>query len=228
MKINKTQIKEKIEKMKVIRGFDPFLLKTNDINYIVDAMFDKIKFEVMSQNARQYEKTWMSYKTMVNEKKCVFKPMKKIELSINNILKNLKKDLDIAVRHSFNKGPVYSWRTDNKNHFTKDWISIPKPSRFTNIKLYYKTLLHEMGHASCSRPRLCLKFRSLDEEEISVEANALIICFLLGLNVWDDCISYMTNWNVGSSQDTIVIKNNRDWKSVKQKVKRITRYMLIG
>ena len=219
------EVKQKAEKNQIVRGCDPFLCSGDSIDSVTDIIFEVSEPTVMSQEVKPYEKTWVSFRKV---KKNTYKPMPKFDRAINVILSNLRKDLDISIRHTFNKGPEYTYYTGKEAIKLKDWICIPKPDRFENNKLYYKTILHELGHASCSRARLCMKYKTPDEEEMSVEYSALIISFLLGFNVWEDCLSYITNWNFNNYKESPVVKTCRDWKSLRQKTKRVVKYMLFG
>jgi hypothetical protein len=160
------------------------------------------------------------------KRKIQFKPIPKLQNITNRIVDSLGESVKIDVRHTLSRGPYYTCYTSKKYSKNKDWVCIPEPERFVKSKYYYKTLLHELAHAACSRTRLCLKF-SGEQEEIAVEASALTICFLSGYNLWTSCLGYMTNWSY-DKKDRLSIARKCQWDSMRNKTKKIVKHLLHG
>jgi len=228
--LSKKIIWESVRNKKVIRNIDPFQVRTKDINNVIDAVIKECKDIVLERTAPSFEDPWTSRRTMrKNHIKRSFQPIPKLDRITTKIFQNLQNHFKIELRHTINKGPVYTYYTSKKNSFEGDWICVPEPDRFISPKYYYKTLLHELSHAACSRTRLCLKLKE-DEEEIAVEASSLIICFLSGYNLWDSCLGYITNWSYGAEQSKrnhiLSVNKTSQWNAIRNKTKRIVRYLL--
>jgi len=145
------------------------------------------------------------------------------------ILQNLHNHCKIELRHTSNQGPAYKYYTSKEDAVSGDWVSVPEPDRFIASKYYYKTLLHELSHAACSKTRLDLQCGE-DEEEIAVEASALTICFISGYNLWASCLGYITNWSIGAPgtkmSNVLLVKDKSQWDSIQTKTDKIVRYLL--
>jgi hypothetical protein len=228
--LSKKIIWGRVRNKKSIRGIDPFQVRAKDLDTVVDVVIQECKTVVFNKSAPEFDPPWASRRTMRKHHiKRSFKPIPKLDRITQGVFNNLKESFHIELRHTINKGPEYTYFTSKKDNYRGDWVCVPEPDRFKESKYYYKTLLHELSHAACSRTRLCLKLKD-DEEEVAVEASALIICFLSGYNLWQSCLGYMINWSYGSAKrkkDHILYLNRQSqWDSIQSKTKRIVRYLL--
>jgi len=230
--LSKRIIWNQVKGRKVMHGVDPTQTRPQDINRATDIIVDECRRVVVAKSYPTFDSTWSSRKTMLkNNVHRTFNHIPKMKKITNTIFSKLAENFTIELRHTTNKGPEYTYYTSKPDKFRGDWVCVPEPDRFFAPKYYYKTLLHELSHAACSRTRLCLRFTE-SEEEVAVESSALIICFLSGYNLWDNCLSYITNWSYGSSklkqQNVLQLNTKYQWDSIKRKTKRIVRYLLYG
>jgi len=226
--LSKKTIITKAKDQKVIRGIDPLRLRSKDIDRCVDIVVDVCKSHIVDRTAVEFNDPWLSRKTM--KKKNIyreFSPIHRMDRITKHIISNFQNQFPIDIRHTINKGPEYTYFTSKKDRYESDWVCVPEPERFIESKYYYKILLHELSHAACSRTRLCLKFTET-EEEVAVEAAALTICFISGYNLWENCIAYMNNWSYDKNDEKLSINTKRQWDTLKNKTKRIVRYLLMG
>lgn len=225
--LSKKLIFKQAQKMQTIRGIDPFTIRPQDLDKVTQIISDQCKFFIQQRVVKEFEYCWMSRKTM--KKKHIvnkFSPIGKMEKVVNGIVTQLQDNFPMEIRHTINKGPEYTYYTSKKYRYNSDWVCVPEPDRFTESKYYYKTLLHELSHAACSRTRLCLKFNE-EHEEVAVETCALIVCFLSGYNLWESCLGYMINWSYDKSGN-LSIGSKSQWDSIKKKTQRIVRYLIYG
>jgi len=225
--LSKRLVQRQVANRKTLRKIDPLTLKPKDVNRVTDIIIDQCKSVVEERSAPEFDYCWLSNKT-IKKRNIVsnFRPIGKLDRITDTIIDNLQLNFPIEIRHTINKGPEYIYYTSKKHRWRGDWICIPEPFRFKESKFYYKTLLHELSHAACSRTRLCLKF-SEDEEEVSVEAASLIVCFLSGYNLWNSCLGYMIDWSYDKQGNPSITRKSQ-WEGIKSKTKRIVRYLLYG
>jgi hypothetical protein len=224
--INLKEVERQCLKKQTLHGVNIFTLFPHQLNKVIDIVFEQCKHELQTHSDMNWQYPWLSIPTAKKRKVYHHKPIPRLANVVNVILSNLSKTHQIDVRHTKSRGPYYTYFVAKKYRYKTDWICIPEPERFILAKDYYKTLLHEMSHAACSRTRLCLKFMK-DEEEIGVEASALIICFLSGYNLWESCLGYMTNWSYDKNKK-LCLSTKAQWEGIKSKTKRIVRYLLYG
>lgn len=232
MKPTIKNIRKLVSQRKVIRGVDPFELNLITINKICEICVDEVKVAVVNKTEPEWKLNWKSCRVLSEEEmQHNYKPIPRLERLIQTIIEKLQDTYPMKVCLTRNAGPSYvllSSRRNTKPHC--DWIRVPDIRRFPSNKLFYNAFLHELGHASCSRNRLCLKFGIQYEEEIAVDTVAAILCFLMGINVWEESISYSQNQAYGSKkkkEDHILfIKTARQWRNITNKTKHILKYFL--
>ena len=209
-------------------------MNLDKLDRICDISLDEIQSSVLRKEEPEWSEPWKSLRVL-NETKARkrFKNIPRFERVIDRMVENLKRSHPIKVRFTRNVGAEYIFFTSKKDAKKyHDIVHVPHPCRFESNKTYYKTYVHELGHAACSRNRLCIKFSCKDEEEVAVESCAVIVSFLLGINVWNDSIGYIQNRSYGTEKkndpDILYIRTKRQWKNVRNKTKRIIRYLLTG
>jgi len=222
--VSSKRIKQLARDRKVLRGVDLFTLKFSKLDNLSSLIVDECRRSICDYNYPTYDHMWDTRRTMKkNGISRSFQPIPRLQKVTDTII---RENFNIEIRHAINRGPAYNYYTSKRNSHLGDWVCIPEPDRFTQPKYYYKVLLHELAHAACARTRLCLKFTE-SEEEIAVEMSSLIICFSTGYNMWDNCLSYMTNWS-RDSNDNLCIRTKRQWDVLQSKTRRIVRYLIYG
>ncbi len=223
--IYKDKLLKTISNHNSLRGVKPLTLSCEDIDLCVGGIIKNTKDVVLTKNANDFQNTWISRKMMnkqhINRHT---KPIPRMKTVIDYIVNHMQ----LEIRHTVNTGPSYTYH----EYITKpnpDWVCMPEIDRFSESKYYYKILLHEIAHAVCAKTRLDIKSNE-SEEEVIVELSSLIICFIAGLNVWDNSLAYIVNWSYGSAnicEDHILcFQTPEQWYNIQSKTTRIVKYLL--
>jgi hypothetical protein len=153
----------------------------------------KIKQEKHDKNLWEY--TWSSVATAKKKKYKKFIPIPCAEALIKNIITYLDKDIHIKVNHVNSGGASYKLLYAGKNNSIKiDWINIPMTNRFKERKYYYKTYLHELSHCIMERLEISQRIDLIDDEESVAELSSMIMCILLGIDIWDESYRYLSDY----------------------------------
>lgn len=226
-------IKSLASQHKVLRGVNPFTLNVETINKICDICIDEVQSSIVSKSGIDWNCSWKSQSILTKaELEQNYKPIPRLDRLIQTITENLQRSFPIKVSMTKKLGPEYVYFCSGEKS-NNDWVHVPHLNRFSSNKIYYKIFVHELGHAACSRNRLCLKFGMMDEEEVTVDSVAMILCFLMGINVWEDSIAYSQNRSYGEKKKKkkdhiLYVKTAKQWRTIKNKTKRIVKYFLSG
>ena len=230
MKPTIKNIKSLAKQRKVIRGIDLFELPIETLNNICDICVDEVQTSVLAKLEPEWNSTWKSIRVLNEEEaKKNHKAIPRLDTLVEVVTENLQRSSPVKVSMTRNVGPEYCFYASKKNDRDySDWVHVPEPYRFSHSKYFYKIYFHELGHAACSRNRLCLKFGSMDEEEVTVDTIAMILCFLSGVNVWNDSIAYSQDRSYDLTTGELCVRTARQWRSIRSKVKRILKFLLTG
>jgi len=221
--LNTKTINEVCLNKKIVRGIQPLHTSVTTLRQLIDACFAGIKYHTKKNKNKVYEETWKCNRVLnVRTAQKNFKKIPRYHKLIEQIVINLQNHHPLKIVYTTNIGPEYVYSDSD----APDTIHIPYPHRFSKNKYFYKTFIHELAHAACSRRRLFVKFLSPDIEEVAVESVALIISFLLGVNVWEDSLEYITDRAYYHQKP--LIKNYRQWSLLHNKTKKMVLFLLTG
>lgn len=116
-----------------------------------------------------------------------------VEAFIGSISKSLSKSKPLIINYTYSGGANYRVCEKGKKN-KSDIINIPCLKRFRDRKYFYKTLFHELSHCIMCRIKWDDVIGNSDDEEVIVEFCSTIICFLLGLNTWEESYKYINDY----------------------------------
>jgi hypothetical protein len=170
--------------------------KEDDLFLLAEIVTDKVKHEVCLSSPKEYNQCWSNRNSKDHRKST------KLDYIVERMIKGLNDSFSLTIKIDSRKGPSY----------LDEEISMPHISKFNTSKQYYSNLFHEICHAVCSG----LITVPTETEEVVVEICALIICITSGVNVWDDCLSYVNSYCTRKS-----INYKKYWNSIDNKVYKV-------
>jgi hypothetical protein len=167
------------------------------LEYLVKKLFKVLKKRAKKESHidNTWECTWVSMATAKKKRFKAFKPIPAAERFIDKIIADLAVDHHLRINHVTNGGASYKLLYGGKrNSFEIDWINVPHQKRFKEIKYYYKTFLHELSHCLMERLKIAQKIDLLEDEESVAEFSSMVMCILLGIDVWEESYKYLSDY----------------------------------
>lgn len=223
MNMNLKRIKDLVRRKKSFRGINLYKLKRERLQSISKICFDFIEYYTINHKAKPFYISWKRSEDLnVNQVQSRFRKINRYQRLIDQIIYLLNDLYPLNIIYTKRTGPEYLY----DYYDSYDLIHMPLPYRFESSKLYYKTFAHELSHAACDSKRLNLEFKTYDEEEISVEATSMVLSALLGINTWEDSLSYISNRAYESNK--LLIQNKFSWNRLNYKVQKLVVFFVKG
>ena len=222
--MNKIEIRDLVRHHKVTTGANPFSYSKADIRYISDIIVKEIIVFTSKNKITPFDIPWDKNKKIKNFQLKNKIRKNRIDTFNEETIRKINSLHGISLKHNKTQAHFVSYSRKNR----EDYISMPHPEAFTHKKYYYKTLFHEFAHALSNRNRLALGYGrgiyTSHREELVAETVALVSCFILGLNCWENCLGYIEEWN-GYNPATSILSEKKNLDIYKYNVNKISEFI---